>query len=270
MGQVVFYGVSYKRVRQLLSSRVPQLRGGFPLSASLTLRLIMLQNSGASSKELIDAQVEQLLNQPLLSQEGQMPELNNLLKHHFGVFRDLMRYLGLTSGPNDKGVWLAALASHLSYMDPANMLFLYCFGERLFDQFTNVEDPTLADVQEKLLLALSCLISPVVVHPTVVERYKGRVGTAYASQVVQEVPSWLQKHIRAFNSSVIQIFVDSSKSVAVPQKPKLPLSRVVVGGAVNASNDSPVSLFARTSGVVDDHLTTLGKEKEKNVNLHSS
>jgi hypothetical protein len=95
MGQVVFYGVSYKRIRQLLSSRVPQLRGGFPLSASLTLRLIMLQNSGASSKELIDAQakkkkkkknlfcfvlfssfgcndnqVEQLLNQPLLSQEG--------------------------------------------------------------------------------------------------------------------------------------------------------------------------------------------------------
>jgi hypothetical protein len=50
MGQVVFYGVSYKRIRQLLASRVPQLRGGFPLSSSLTLRLVMLQNSGASSK----------------------------------------------------------------------------------------------------------------------------------------------------------------------------------------------------------------------------
>jgi hypothetical protein len=116
--------------------------------------------------------VEQLLSQPLLSQEGKMPELNNLLKHHFSVFRQLMNYLGLVSGPNDKAVWLAALASHLSYMDPANMVFLYCFGERIFDKFTNVEDPTLPGVQEKLLEILSCLLEPVVVHKTVVDRYK--------------------------------------------------------------------------------------------------
>lgn len=66
IGQVVFYGVQYRRIRQLLHSRVPQIRGwffglfvcccvdgfsgGFPLSASLALRLVMLQNSGASSK----------------------------------------------------------------------------------------------------------------------------------------------------------------------------------------------------------------------------
>jgi hypothetical protein len=85
-----------------------------------------------------------------------------------------MVHLGLLSASQDRAVWLAALASHLSYMDPANMCFIYCYGERVFDQFCNVEDPTLPDPQEKLLLALSCLLNPVIVHPTVAERYKVR------------------------------------------------------------------------------------------------
>lgn len=71
---------------------------------------------------------------------------------------------------------------------------------------------------------------------------------------------WLQNHIKAFNSAVIQIFVDSSKNVASVQKPKLPLSRVSVGGPIASQEASPVSLFARTSGVTDEHLTTLGDE----------
>jgi hypothetical protein len=42
---------------------------------------------GCLSQELIDAQVEQLLSQPLLSQEGRRPELDALLKHHFATFK---------------------------------------------------------------------------------------------------------------------------------------------------------------------------------------
>ncbi len=258
MGQVVFYGVTYKRVRQLLASRVPQLRGGFPLSASLTLRLVMLQNSGASSKELIDAQVEQLLSQPLLSQEGKRPELDDLLKHHFATFKALMYYVGLLSPSNDKAIWLAALASHLSYMDPANMCFIYCFGERVFDQFCNVEDPTLPEPQSKVLLALSCLLNPVEVHPTVVERYKGRVGTPYASQVVQEVPAWLREKILSYNSIVTQIFVEAASKVRATQGTKLPLSRVPIGAA-DSNATSVVSAFAQTSGVTEEHLSTLNR-----------
>jgi len=262
MGQVVFYGVSYSRIRQLLRSRVPQIRGGFPLFPSLTLRLAMVQNSGASSKELIDRQVEQLLTQPLLALGGQRPQLETLLRHYFNWQKTLLVRLGLLTRAQDKYSWLAPLGSHLSYLDPSNLCLVYCYGQRLFHGFLDVEDPCLADPQQRLLLALACLIKPVMVHPSLVAACEGRVGTPYSSAVVQKVPEWLLKHIQGFNALVIEVFLRAAHSLPEPQDNCLPLSRRAIGPLPDGvPQESPgcVSVFAAASGVREKDLTSLDR-----------
>jgi ERCC4-related helicase len=258
MGQVVFYGVTYARIRQLLRSRVPQMRGGFPLSSSLSLRLTLLQNSGASSKELIDSQVEQLLNQPLLSLRGERPEFDTLLRHYFDLNKNLMVNLGCLNQAQNKAIWLAALATHLSYLDPSNLAFIYCYGENLFQALCNVEDPSLPSIQEELIAALACIINPLPVHQTLVERCKDRVGTPYMSAVVHQVPEFIQKRIREYNAMVVKVFTQAAKDIPKAQDHHLPLSKIPVGcGEAVHEEESAVSVFAATSGVDEEQLSSL-------------
>lgn len=61
LGNVFFYDVPLPKIQKLIKSNVPELRGQFPLSISLILRL-MLMASKADDKEDAKAKVTIVLN----------------------------------------------------------------------------------------------------------------------------------------------------------------------------------------------------------------
>src|ERR1700750_1684136 len=79
LGNVVFQGISYDKVCRLLSSRLPDLNGHFPITTSLVLRLCTLLHETKESPYASRA-VNALLSQPRLYLGGGEAKMTVL--HH--------------------------------------------------------------------------------------------------------------------------------------------------------------------------------------------
>lgn len=79
LGNVVFQGVSVDKVYRLLSSRLPDLNGHFPITTSLILRLCTLLHETKGSAYATKA-IEALLSQPHLYLGGEEAKMTVL--HH--------------------------------------------------------------------------------------------------------------------------------------------------------------------------------------------
>ncbi|KAK1020060.1 hypothetical protein LTR33_019254, partial [Friedmanniomyces endolithicus] len=69
LGNVVFQGVSHAKVSRLISSRLPDLNGHFPITTTLVLRLFTLLHESKNAKYAVGA-VNALLSQPRLYMGG--------------------------------------------------------------------------------------------------------------------------------------------------------------------------------------------------------
>jgi hypothetical protein len=65
VGNVIFFGLRAERAAQLMTTKLPSLQGQFPLSASLSLRSLLLQGR-LSNAAHIQAAMRVLINDPLL------------------------------------------------------------------------------------------------------------------------------------------------------------------------------------------------------------
>ncbi len=53
MGNVVFFGVPYRKVQRLITANIPKLVGNFPINVSLVLRLLLLTSKGDDKKDAL-------------------------------------------------------------------------------------------------------------------------------------------------------------------------------------------------------------------------
>jgi len=51
VGNVVFFGVPYRKVQRLITANIPKLVGNFPINVSLVLRLLLLTSKGDDKKD---------------------------------------------------------------------------------------------------------------------------------------------------------------------------------------------------------------------------
>ena len=81
LGNCVFLGVSYHRIKSLFNSLVPTMRGSFPLSVSLVYRMKLLEQWNTENNYVnISQSLSQMMKQPLLG-GGQNASLQ-----HFSEF----------------------------------------------------------------------------------------------------------------------------------------------------------------------------------------
>ena len=50
MGNVIFFGIPYRKVQRLMTANIPKLVGNFPITVSLVLRLLLMTTQ-ADDKE---------------------------------------------------------------------------------------------------------------------------------------------------------------------------------------------------------------------------
>ena len=53
MGNVVFFGVPYRKVQRLITANIPWLVGNFPINVSLVLRLLLMTSKGDDKEDAL-------------------------------------------------------------------------------------------------------------------------------------------------------------------------------------------------------------------------
>jgi superfamily II RNA helicase len=119
LGNVVFQGISRERASRLLSSRLPELTGHFPITTTLVLRLFTLLNDSKSSPYAVTA-INSLLSQPRLYLGGQ--SFKEQVLHHLRFSIEYLRRNELL-GPGGEPVNFTSCVSHLYFTENSSFAF---------------------------------------------------------------------------------------------------------------------------------------------------
>lgn len=119
LGNVVFQGISPERASRLLSSRLPELTGHFPITTTLVLRLFTLLSDSKSSPYAVKA-INALLSQPRLYLGGQ--SFKEQVLHHLRFSIEYLRRNELL-GPGGEPVNFTSVVSHLYFTENSSFAF---------------------------------------------------------------------------------------------------------------------------------------------------
>ncbi|XP_062905575.1 probable ATP-dependent RNA helicase DDX60 isoform X1 [Mobula hypostoma] len=224
-GNVIFYKVPLSKVQRLLKANVPQLRGQFPLSISLALRLMMLA-SKASDKVDAKAKALSVLQYSLMT--FNQPRKQNIVKFYFlfslqfllrGGFLDQE---GQPQGP-------AGLVMHLHYHEPANFVFIHFLVQGLLHELCQPVNPTSnvfsEDVMETLVLILANLYGRMPL-PSVLWEQKLTFGQSKV--FLNDLPEKFAASVDEYNLNAIHVFgnflLTISQQADLKAEFKLPLT----------------------------------------------
>ena len=113
LGNVVFQNVSHGKICRLLSSKLPELNGHFPITTTLVLRLFTLLHDSDDSQYAVKA-INSLLSQPRLYLDG--PAFKDQVLHHLRFSIEYLRRQDLLSSKGAP-INFAGLVSHLYFTE---------------------------------------------------------------------------------------------------------------------------------------------------------
>ncbi|XP_058406303.1 probable ATP-dependent RNA helicase DDX60 [Diceros bicornis minor] len=227
LGDVYFFDIPLPKIEKLIKSNVPELRGRFPFSITLVLRLMLLASKGDDPEDAM-AKVLSVLKHSLLS--FKRPRAMEMLKLYF-LFS--LQFLVKEGYLNQKGspTGFAGLVSHLHYHEPSNLVFVSFLVRGLFH---NLCQPTRKgskrfsqDVMEKLVLVLANLFGrryfPAKFQDTAVKFYQSKV-------FLEDLPEDFNAALHEYNMQVTKDFASFllivSRLADMKQEYQLPLSKI--------------------------------------------
>ncbi|XP_009675480.2 probable ATP-dependent RNA helicase DDX60 isoform X1 [Struthio camelus] len=267
IGNVFFYDIPLPKVERLMKSNIPQLKGQFPLTISLILRLMLL---AAKADDKTDARAKALsvLKHSLMSFKQERH--TKLLKTYFIFSLQFLikeGYLDQEGNP----IGFAGLVTHLHYHEPSNFVLVSFLVKGLFHKLCQpIEEGSTdfsEDVMEKLVLILANLFGRKYL-PAGTEKFKNKF---YQSKVfLEDLPEDFADAVYEYNSKIEKNFahflLTTAKLADMEQEYRLPLSKTDFTfkawcGSELASylmdstkNISAISPFACLSGMIDQDL----------------
>ncbi|XP_076409397.1 putative ATP-dependent RNA helicase DDX60 [Peromyscus maniculatus bairdii] len=239
MGDVYFFNIPLPKIKKLIKSKVPELRGQFPLSISLILRLMLLA-SKADDPEDGKAKALSVLKHSLLSFKH--PRVTDMLKLYFLYSLQFLVKEGyIDQEGNPTG--FAGLVSHLHYHEPSNLVFVSFLVRGLFHKLCQ---PThkgskcfSEDVMEKLVLVLANLFG----RRYIPAKFQDANFKFYQSKVfLDDLPEDFSAALHEYNMQVTEDFATFllivSQLADKKQEYQLPLSKIDFTG--EECEDSPL------------------------------
>ncbi|NXE90679.1 DDX60 helicase, partial [Menura novaehollandiae] len=266
IGNVFFYDIPLPKVERLIKSNVPQLKGQFPLTVSLILRLMLLAAKG-DDKADARAKALSVLKHSLMSFGKE--RYAEILKIYFLFSLQFLIKEGyLDQECNPMG--FAGLVTHLFYHEPSNFVLVSFLVKGLFHKLCRpIKGSTVfsEDVLEKLVLILANLFGRKYL-PACSMQYK---RTFSQSKVfLEDLPEDFAAAVKEYNTKVEENFahflLTTAKLADMEQEYRLPLSKTDFtsqnwhGSELasylmdNTKSVSAISPFACLSGVVDNDL----------------
>jgi hypothetical protein len=119
LGNVVFQGIRRERAYRLLSSRLPDMTGHFPITTTLVLRLLTLLHESKNAPYAVKA-IDSLLSHPRLYLGGQ--SFKEQVLHHLRFSIEYLRRNDLL-GPSGEPVNFTNCVSHLYFTENSSFAF---------------------------------------------------------------------------------------------------------------------------------------------------
>ncbi|XP_067993227.1 probable ATP-dependent RNA helicase DDX60 isoform X1 [Melanerpes formicivorus] len=266
IGNVFFYNIPYPKVERLIKSNVPQLKGQFPLTVSLILRLMLL---AAKADDKADARAKALsvLKHSLMAFRKE--RYAEILKIYFMFSLQFLIKEGyLDQEGNPMG--FAGLVTHLFYHEPSNFVLVSFLAKGLFHKLCQpIEGTTVfsEDVLERLVLILANLFGRKYL-PACTRKYKYKF--CQSKVFLDDLPEDFADALNEYNTKVKENFahflLTTAKLADMEQEYRLPLSKTDFtsknwhGSELasylldNTKSISAISPFACLSGMTDNDL----------------
>ncbi|KAK4465798.1 hypothetical protein QBC42DRAFT_167955 [Cladorrhinum samala] len=268
LGNVVFHNINPHRSFEIMSAKLPDLRGQFPTSVTLILRLFTLLH-GTNNAEFGKKMVAAVFSQSRLYLGG--PEDQYSVAHHLRFSIDYLRRQNLLS---EKGEPLnfAGLVGHLYYAENAVFAFHSLLREGYFHEIcSQIDDETKqADILLEIMLVLCHLFCRFPCHQYKNETFIREVVYRSPSLIIlPDLPVKASDALERHNKQTLDIFrgyVSSYIHQHLSTKPdnELPFSKIAVKPAKTEDLTDVVPIrpptairspFAALSGFTDDFET---------------
>ncbi|KAL1297753.1 hypothetical protein AAFC00_006291 [Neodothiora populina] len=244
LGNIVFQNVPRAKACRLLSSRLPDLNGHFPITTSLVLRLFTLLHESKQSKYAIKT-INTLLSQPRLFMGG--PSFKEQTLHHL---RFSIEYLRRQQLLDKDGATLnfAPLVSHLYFTENSSFAFHALLKEGFFHRLCADIDTKEQSTMETLMLVMAHLFGRVYCKQADEENRekatKPSSSLVFLPPMPEEATTILGEHseqvLQVF-TAYVQTFVNQHIEAVDDQ---LPLSGMHAGVKADRS-DLPESIKSR-------------------------
>ncbi|KAK4544752.1 hypothetical protein LTR36_004001 [Oleoguttula mirabilis] len=242
LGNVVFQGVSRQKVCRLISSRLPDLNGHFPITTTLVLRLFTLLHESKNSKYAVGA-INALLSQPRLYMGG--PSFKDQTMHHLRFSIEYLRrqhLLALNGAPLN----FAGLVSHLYFTENSSFAFHALLKEGYFHELCAGINKSEKSTVETLMLVLAHLFNRIYCRQ-VDQEYREKVVKPSSSLVfLPPMPQKASNILRQHNQETLHVFrtyVQTFVNQHIEHDDvELPLSGMHAGGDENGGSEAIQSL----------------------------
>ncbi|CAD7701050.1 unnamed protein product, partial [Ostreobium quekettii] len=258
MGHVVFYGTPSHKIHRVRRSALPNMKGQYPLSVSLTLRLLVLHRElgvpltagtlagkRAGDKEMATASMLGLLQSPFFAHV--QPHLGQQLQHTFRFGLQYLQNHGLINSAGEP-TGLAPLATHLFWTEPSNFAFCCLLNAGILDEICERCGGDWPILVEELLVVLAhlfCVVPLRLAAPDVPALQRALRGASPSKVVLPPMPHRarlaLEAHDKAAFRSLrqcIQSYADAHPEIGGDERPhSLPLSGVTVSRSPRSTAD---------------------------------
>ncbi|KAM0285639.1 hypothetical protein ACHAQH_001345 [Verticillium albo-atrum] len=267
LGNVVFADVAPNRAFEIMSLRLPDLQGHFPVSTTLILRLFGLLH-GTKNSDFSIAAVNSLLSQSRLYLGG--PEGALAIKHHVRFSVEYLRRQHLLS---EKGAPLnySSLVGHLYFTENAAFGFHALLKGGYFHRICGRIGDNPAAVLNQLVLVMSHLFGRQPIKTNDREYMELIVRNSQSVIFLPRMPKAAERLLVSHNRDTLNLFkgyVRSYASQHLSDSPDniLPFTQTSVGASKPSKSQVPFertpsptirSTFAALSGQTDETLTSV-------------
>ena len=259
LGNVIFHHIDENKICRLISSRLPDLSGHFPLTTSLVLRLFSLLHN-SSNCEFAAQGVHSLLSQPRIYLGGE--DYRHQVLHHLRFSIEYLRrnsLLSLEGTPQN----FAGIVCHLYYTENAAFSFHALLRQGYFHELALNVTWNRELVLENLMLVLARIFGRRRFR-TVTEELKHRPKKSPSIIFLPPLPSEASQILSAHDVQTKEIF-ENYVATFIDQHMQnvkdnvLPFSGLKIGGEANYLPALPAtkirSAFTALSGHGDSFAT---------------
>ncbi|KID96285.1 DEAD-like helicase, partial [Metarhizium majus ARSEF 297] len=262
LGNVVFVGMTPQRVFEIMSSRLPDLHGQFPLSTTLVLRLLGLLHHTANSEYAVKA-IRSIQSQTRLYLGGLSDQMT--IRHHLRFSIEYLRrqhLLSHTGAPLN----FAGLVGHLYFTENAVFAFHSLLKGGYFYELCRTLHQKPQELLLELVLVLAHLFCRIPLRLGSDEPIEDKIHRSPSLVILPPLPKRAETILHEHNNKTLHIFrnyVSSFIDQYLNGQPdnQLPFTKLKVQGengrdALSIIDHLPptklCSPFAALSGFTDD------------------
>ncbi|CAG7849772.1 Uncharacterized helicase C694.02 [Serendipita indica DSM 11827] len=222
LGKVIFYGLPNERVKQVVLSRLPALRGNYPLTPTLSLRLISLLTDSGNAPSATNA-IQDLLKLDSLTVGSNISRSQSLYNMRFSI-ELLIRAQVIDSVGNPLHPWFN-FASFLYTNEPANLAILALLREGYIHKICN---NNLIDAKRDLMHILSYLFCRQYLSKVNFDQEAFTRNNRTPSKVIlSDIDEEAYKILKAYNDEVLQVFTECAVMYSIQHRDSLGVDNVL-------------------------------------------